>query len=349
MGHWSCPRWRRRVIYPEYAATRTIVGMDPRPAVLIVDDDPALCAALRERLAEDGLSCEAVHDGVAAVEHAITMRPQLIILDLALPELSGDQVFARLQADHRTRYTPVVFLTGSALRADKVRHLRAGADDYVTKPFDLDELAARVQVALRRLRILGGLNPLSGLPGNTAIYEEITARLRAGERFACLYLDIDNFKSFNDRYGFTRGDTLIGALAEAIFAAVADRVEDAFLGHIGGDDFIVLCRAEHAEALATEVVARFGVRSRELHDAGDLAAGGYEAPDRRGLRTRWPIASLSVGIALSDAKAFPTAAALAQTAAEMKTVAKRQHGPHIATDRRHLREAPRPEARFRRS
>src|SRR5256714_2726735 len=314
--------------------------MDVRTAVLIVDDDPAICAALSERLAEDGLSSESVHDGVTAVQRAITLRPQLIVLDLGLPELSGDQVFARLQADHRTRYTPVVFLTGSSRRDDKVRHLRAGADDYVTKPFDLDELAARVQVALRRLRILGGLNPLSGLPGNTAIYEEITARLRAGDRFACLYLDIDNFKSFNDRYGFTRGDTLIGALAEAIFGAVAEYAEDAFLGHIGGDDFIVLCDAEGAEALASEVVARFAVRSRQLHDSAELPAGGYEAPDRRGLRTRWPIASLSVGIAMSDAKAFPTAAALAQTAAEMKTVAKRQHDAHVATDRRHLREAP---------
>lgn len=324
--------------------------MDTRPAVLIVDDDPALCAALRDRLAEDGVSSESVHDGLTAVQCAIATRPQLIILDLALPELPGDQVFARLQADHRTRYTPVVFVTASSLHDDKVRHLRAGADDYVTKPFDLDELAARVQVALRRLRILGGLNPLSGLPGNTAIYEEITARLRAGERFACLYLDIDNFKSFNDRYGFTRGDTLIGALAEAIFGAVAEDGEDAFLGHIGGDDFIVLCAADGAEALASEIVTRFGVRSRELHDAGDVAAGGYEAPDRRGLRTRWPIASLSAGIALSDAKVFPTAAALAQTAAEMKTVAKRQHGPHIAVDRRRrLRELPREEARFRRS
>jgi DNA-binding response OmpR family regulator len=323
--------------------------MDARPAVLIVDDDPAICAAIGDRLALDGVSSESAHDGLTAVERAIGMRPHLIILDLALPELSGDQVFARLQADHRTRYTPVVFLTGSSLRADKVRHLRAGADDYVTKPFDLDELAARVQVALRRLRILGGLNPLSGLPGNTAIYEEITARLRAGERFACLYLDIDNFKSFNDRYGFTRGDTLIGALAEAIFGAVAELGEDAFLGHIGGDDFIVLCGAGTAERLAGDIIARFGVRSRQLHDAGDLAAGGYEAPDRRGLRTRWPIASLSAGIALSDAKAFPTAAALAQTAAEMKTVAKRQQGAHVATDRRHLREAPRQEQRFRRS
>ena len=326
--------------------------MDLRPAVLIVDDDPATCAALAERLAADGLSSTSVHDGVTAIQRAIALRPQLIVLDLGLPELSGDQVFERLQADHRTRYTPVVFLTGSSRRDDKVRHLRAGGDDYVTKPFDLEELAARVHNALRRLRILGGLNPLSGLPGNTAIYEEMTARLRAGERFACVYIDIDNFKSFNDRYGFTRGDTLIAELAEAIFGAVADSADsadEAFLGHIGGDDFVILCGVDEAKALAEEVVARFAIRSRQLHDDGDVAAGGYEAPDRRGLRTRWGLVSVSVGIALSDARAFPTAAALAQAAAEMKTVAKRQSDGRVAVDRRRRSEHTRVEANFRRS
>jgi PleD family two-component response regulator len=323
--------------------------MDARPTVLIVDDDPATCALLSERLAEDGISSEAVHDGVSAVQRAIILRPQLVVLDLGLPELSGDQVFERLQADHRTRYTPVVFLTGSSRSDDKVRHLRAGADDYVTKPFDIEELAARVLTALRRSRTLGGLNPLSGLPGNTAIYEEITARLRAGCAFACLYLDIDNFKSFNDRYGFTRGDTLISELAEAIFGAVAASGEDAFLGHIGGDDFVVLCATGQAEPLAEEIVARFGVRSRQLHDAGDIAAGGYEAPDRRGLRSRWPFASVSVGVALSSTRAFTTAAALAQAAAEMKTVAKRQTERRVALDRRHARAESPAEASFRRS
>jgi PleD family two-component response regulator len=317
--------------------------------VLIVDDDPELCAALAQRLADDGLSSEAVHDGVTAIQRAITLRPQLIVLDLALPELTGDQVFDRLQADHRTRYTPVVFLTGSSRRDDKVRHLRAGADDYVTKPFDLEELVARVQTALRRLRTLGGLNPLSGLPGNTAIYEEMTGRLRASEPFACLYIDIDHFKSFNDRYGFTRGDTLITELAEAIFGAVAASDQEAFLGHIGGDDFVILCAVEEAETLAREVVARFAVRSRQLHDAGDIAAGGYEAPDRRGLRSRWRLASVSVGITLSDIGVFPTAAALAQAAAEMKSVAKRQPEQHVAVDRRHTPSAPHQEGDFRRS
>lgn len=320
-----------------------------QPVVLIVDDDRALCHVLRDRLAMDGVRSESVQDGESAVQRALALRPQLIILDLTLPELPGDQVFARLRSDHRTRYTPVIFLTGMSGRKEKVDHLLAGADDYVTKPFDLDELAARVQAAILRARTLGGLNPLSGMPGNSAIYEAMTTRLRQGQPFACLYLDIDHFKSFNDRYGFTRGDTLIVALAEAIFGAVGSSGEQAFLGHIGGDDFVVLCDDDAAERLAEEIVARFEIRSRQLHDEGDLAAGGYEAPDRRGIRTRWPLASVSAGVALSGADTFFTAAALAQTAAEMKAVAKAQPGSRVAIDRRNADAMARPEAHSGRS
>ncbi|MEP7003311.1 MAG: response regulator [Chloroflexota bacterium] len=321
-----------------------------KPTVLIVDDNRALCDLLSQRLALDGLRTECVHDGLSAVQRAFAIRPQLVVLDLSLPELSGDEVFARLRADHRTRYMPVIFLTARTDRREKVDHLLAGADDYVTKPFDLDELAARVQAAIRRARTLGGLNPLSGWPGNSAIYDEMTTRITHGRRFACLYLDIDHFKSFNDHYGFTRGDTLIVALAEAIFDAVASSGEDAFLGHIGGDDYIVLTDPSAAERLAEDIVARFEVRSRQLHDEGDLAAGGYEAPNRRGLRSHWPLASVSVGIALSGAEtADQTAAALAQIAAEMKGVAKAQRGNRIAVDRRSAEVLARSEAHSARS
>src|SRR5258708_1673674 len=118
------------------------------PTVLLVDDDRALCDLLAERLSLDGLRCDCVYDGLSAVQRAFAIRPQLIVLDLSLPELSGDQVFARLRADHRTRYTPVIFLTGRSGRREKVDRLLAGADDYVTKPFDIDELAARVQAGI---------------------------------------------------------------------------------------------------------------------------------------------------------------------------------------------------------
>lgn len=307
---------------------------DVTPLVLIVDDDPEITALLTELLTGDGLRCETASDGRAAVEMALALRPQLVLLDLSLPLISGDEVFARLRADHRTRYIPIVFLTAAANRKAVISHLLAGGDDYVTKPFDIDELSARVQATLRRARTFGGLNPISGLPGNSAIHEEMSDRLRDGKTFACVYLDIDNFKPFNDHYGFTRGDTLILALAEAIFAAVEGTASDAFLGHIGGDDFVMLCVPDEAEALAADVIKRFGSAARTLHDETDTLANGYEAEDRRGIRMRWPLASVSAGIAVGGER-YLSAAAVAQAAAEMKTQAKSGTGGRVAFDRRH--------------
>jgi len=306
---------------------------DVTPLVLIVDDDPAITAPLTELLTGDGLRCETASDGRTAVEMAMALRPQLVLLDLSLPVISGDEVFARLRADHRTRYIPIVFLTAAANRKAVISHLLAGGDDYVTKPFDIDELSARVQATLRRARTLGGLNPISGLPGNSAIHEEMSERLRGGRTFACVYLDIDNFKPFNDHYGFTRGDTLILALAEAIFAAVESAGSDAFLGHVGGDDFVMLCAPDEAEALAADVIERFGSAARALHDEADILADGYEAEDRRGIRTRWPLASVSAGVAVGGER-YSSAAAVAQAAAEMKTRAKASTGGRVAVDRR---------------
>ena len=306
------------------------------PLVLIVDDDPEITALLTELLTGDGMRCETASDGQTAVELATTLRPQLVLLDLSLPVLSGDEVFARLRADHRTRYIPIVFLTAAGNRKAVISHLLAGGDDYVTKPFDIDELSARVQATLRRAHTLGGLNPISGLPGNSAIHEEMTERLRDGRTFACVYLDIDHFKPFNDHYGFTRGDTLILALADAIFAAVETAGSEAFLGHVGGDDFVMLCDPDEAEALAADVIARFGSAARALHDEADALAGGYEAEDRRGVRMHWPLASVSAGIAVGGER-YASAAALSQAAAEMKTHAKKGTGGRVAVDRRHAR------------
>jgi len=297
------------------------------PLVLVIDDDRDLCAVIVEALEPDGLRCAVAHDGRTGIEMAVDLRPDLIILDLILPNVSGDEVLGRLQADHRTRYTPVVLVTASNSSEEKVRHLRAGADDYITKPFDLSELAARVLTALRRARTLGGLNPLSGLPGNAAIFDEIARRLARREPFACLYVDLDHFKSFNDRYGFTRGDELIRALASSIFDTVAALgCEDCFLGHIGGDDFVVLAGLDRARALADGIVASFTAHSRDLHDEVDRVSGGYEAVDRRGRRIRWSLATVSIGIAVADAGRFASPAALAQVAAELKVEAKRRPG-----------------------
>jgi diguanylate cyclase (GGDEF)-like protein len=251
-----------------------------------------------------------------------------------MPFMTGDEVHKELRRDPRTRYVPVVFVTAKRTTGELAARLRNGADDFVAKPFDVDELVARIASALRRAAELRSLNPLSGLPGNLSITHEIDALLAENADAACLYVDVDHFKDFNDRHGFARGDRLIAHLAELLNQTVGEVGDDTFIGHVGGDDFVVLAPGGLAEELAREIIRRFDTSIPALYDTEDRARGWVEAPDRRGRTRRVPFATVSIGIVPLMPERFASAIEVARAAAEMKEVAKRRSGSGYAVDRR---------------
>jgi diguanylate cyclase (GGDEF)-like protein len=299
--------------------------------VLVVEDDEATRGALRALLDDAGYVCDEASDGERAVAAMRDARFDLVLLDLALPGMSGADLHRQLRQDPRTRFLPIVFLTAHADRQVKLEQIQAGAEDFIAKPYDADELLARVGAAVRRSSGLRAVNPLSGLPGNPTITEEIDSRLARGEHFALLYVDIDRFKEFNDHYGFTRGDCVITLLAEILIqAAGADR----FVGHIGGDDFVLLARADEFEAVAEGITRRFDEAIRVLYEPEDRERGWIEAHDRRGRLRNIQFATVSIGIVNVPPGRFTGATAAARAAAEVKEVAKRQPGSAWAVDRR---------------
>ncbi|HKY50129.1 MAG TPA: response regulator [Candidatus Limnocylindria bacterium] len=302
--------------------------------MLVADDDSATRALIDMALQEAGYDCVLAADGQSALKQARALRPDLIVLDIGMPLLSGDEVHRELRRDPRTRYIPVVFVTAKRTTGEMAARLRNGADDYIAKPFDVDELVARIGSALRRATELRSLNPLSGLPGNVSIAHEIDTLLAEGEDAACLYVDVDHFKEFNDRHGFARGDRLIAHLAELLGQAVDEVGDEAFIGHVGGDDFVVLAPSSLAEELAKEIIRRFDASIPELYDEEDRARGWVESPDRRGRTRRVPFATLSIGIVPLITERFAGATDVARAAAEMKEVAKRRTGSGYAIDRR---------------
>jgi len=302
--------------------------------VLVADDDAPTRALIDLALQEAGYDCVLAADGNAALEQARATRPDLVVLDVGMPFLSGDEVHRELRRDRRTRYIPVVFITAKRTTAETTARFRNGADDFVSKPFDVDELVARIASALRRAAELRSLNPLSGLPGNLSIAHEIDARLADSSEVACLYVDVDHFKDFNDRHGFTRGDRLIAHVAELLSQVVGETSEDTFIGHVGGDDFVVLVPGDRAERLAREIIARFDATIPALYDAEDRARGWVEAPDRRGRTRRIPFVTVSIGFVPLRPDRFTGATEVARAAAEMKEVAKRRSGSGYALDRR---------------
>jgi diguanylate cyclase (GGDEF)-like protein len=239
-----------------------------------------------------------------------------------------------------TASLPIVVLTARGLPAHRVLGLTAGADDYITKPFDTSELIARIRSALRRNREMRDVSPLTGLPGNhrilAAIAERFAARLERGAEYAVCYVDLDNFKTVNDVYGFYRGDQMITALAAALQAAtVAVAGPPVFLGHIGGDDFLIVCTPEQIGPVTAHGLAAFERASRPLYDAADLNRGYFEVVDRQGTLRRHGLLTVSIGVALSSQRAFLDHREVVAAASEMKQVAKRSAGSVVAVDRRH--------------
>ncbi|WP_018350075.1 GGDEF domain-containing protein [Longispora albida] len=180
------------------------------------------------------------------------------------------------------------------------------------------------------LRELREASPLTGLPGNTRIRRELSGRISAHQPFALCHLDIDRFKSVNDTYGFVRGDELILLLAAVLRRTAAGE----FIGHVGGDDFVVICGPRRAEALLNATITEFERRVPAVYDPAHAQQGYLTTVDRRGETRKWELATLSVGVATSEHRRYADPAEVVSAAAEMKSVAKREPGSHVAVDRR---------------
>ncbi len=305
--------------------------------VLVADDDDDIRAYLDVTLGLAGFEVILARDGVEALELAREHTPDAVLLDVMMPRLDGFEALRRLREDARTSHLPVLMLTARVQRDDLIDGLDAGADDYVTKPFDSDILLARLRAMLRRADRERARNPLTGLPGNARIVTELAERLRAEDPMALLYVDLDQFKPYNDHYGWLRGDEAIRAVADLLRQVEQDLGgERSFVGHVGGDDFVVIVEPESAEAIAREICERFDRLSPTLYDPADRMAGSIEVADRRGVPQRYSLLSLSVGIATTDRRDFDHQGEVVTVATEMKRYAKTRGGGRstYAIDRR---------------
>lgn len=306
----------------------------PRPRVLVADADAALARFVAADLETEGFAVELACDGAQVLARALVSQPDLVLLDVDLPVLGGVEVLRRLRTHPPTSSLPVVLVSSGAQAAERVHGILAGADDFLVKPFDVLELVARVAGVLRRTADHRALSPLTGLPGNHRIDVEIAARAATHASYAVCHVDLDEFKAFNDAYGFQRGDGILLMLARCLQDAVGHAgPPPAFLGHVGGDDFIVVCTAEQAEPLCDEALRAFDEQVPGHYDPADVARGWLEVLDRRGELRRHALVSVSVGVA-SYVGGDRDHRAVVAAASEMKSVAKGVPGSLVAVDRR---------------
>src|SRR5688500_2623016 len=306
-----------------------------RELILVADDDEDIVRFVEVNLRLEGFEVATAPDGEQALQSAYDLVPDLMLLDVMMPRIDGFEVCQRLRADPRTKNMSVIMLTAKSLSADKVVGLTAGADDYMIKPFDPVELVARVKSALRRAREMRAINPLTQLPGNVQIQEEVASRVASGEDFALMYIDLNDFKAYNDFYGFARGDEVIKLLAKCAGQAVQRTAgAEGFLGHIGGDDFVAIVDPEKAEDMATAIITCWDDAIPGLYDEADASRGYIEVADRRKEMHRFPMTTVSVGIATNTNRPIRSHWEASEIATEMKTFAKSQGKSAYAIDRR---------------
>jgi diguanylate cyclase (GGDEF)-like protein len=303
--------------------------------ILVVDDDPDILQFVEMNLEMEGFETHTAEGGRLALELARERPPDLILLDVMMPELDGLTVLRRLRSSPATSSIPVVLLTAKALAEDRVRGLDLGADDYITKPFDIEELLARVKAVLRRAQQMRDLSPLTGLPGNFRISRELEERVSGGGEFAIVHADLDNFKSFNDHYGFMRGDSVIKYTAQVLLdAAEASGDPEVFVGHVGGDDFVAVINPNYVEEFCKAVVTNFDQGILDFYDTADALQGYIEVTDRKGERHAFPVSSISMGVATNVRRPVKSEWEASAIASEMKEYAKRQPGSSYQIDRR---------------
>ena len=303
--------------------------------ILVVDDDPLMRRIVVQSLGRSTYDIVEAESGVAGVECAIEQHPDLILLDVMMPEMDGFEVIRRLRAHPRTQSVPIILLTALGEMTEKVHGMQLGADDYMTKPFDPRELRARVQTHLKRSELYLQSSPLTNLPGNHAIHQVLSTRLATQEPLAVLYFDLSNFKSYNDIYGWLAGDEVIKRLGNIIVSAALDSSDkNVFVGHIGGDDFVVVTNPTCAEGIAQRSIQEFDRIIPEYYLPEDRARGYVETVDRQGQHRRVPIISLGIAIVTNEHRTIEHPVQIAQIAAEIKRYLKTLPGSQVVFDRR---------------
>ncbi|MBI3172694.1 MAG: response regulator [Chloroflexi bacterium] len=286
--------------------------------LLVVEDDVDIANMLKIYFTGLQYEVDVANRGSDALEKTRHVLPHLIVLDIMLPDIDGYEVCRNLRTNTRTSHIPVIFLTQKDERSDKLQGLELGADDYITKPFDIEELKLRVMGAIRRSERESLTDPRSGLPAGRLIEEQLRRIIRE-ESWALLDIRVNNFESFRDVYGFVAGDDVLRFTAMMI-GEVVDEVGSSsdFIGHAGGDNFIVITRDERAAALKQRLKGRFAEEVLTHYNFIDRQQGFIQAPKSDGGMEKVPFMTFSIGVVSPSQQSFADIREITELAAEAR-------------------------------
>ena len=289
-----------------------------RGRILVVEDDTDISNMLRIYFTSQGYEVVVTARGGEAIDRCRAELPHVIVLDIMLPDIDGYEVCSRLRTNLRTSHIPIIFLTQKDERSDKIAGLELGADDYITKPFDIEELRLRVQNAQRRAERESLTNPITGLPSGKLIEEQLRLLMRKAN-WGLLYVGLPGIEVFSDMYGFVAGDEVL-RFAALIMGETVDQMGTAedFIGHVGGDDFIIITQGDRGEAMAEALTKRFNAEVGPHYDFKARQQGFVVYKGRDGKEQRAALMTMAIGIIKPDEEGFTDIREITEAAADSR-------------------------------
>ena len=304
--------------------------------IYIIDDDESSVQIFKE-LFKAEKEFKFIGVKTEQIDVALKNIPFLIIINEDAIEVDVIEVCRKIRNDEDNRITPIIVVSSNIDRTHRINVLKESVEYYIKKPVDTAYLYYTLKNLNRLLTMNRRISPLTGLPGNVQIHAELKKRLSNKEEFTVLYLDLDNFKAYNDVYGFLKGDKIIQFTARTILQCVHKYfTENAFIGHIGGDDFVAIIPTTEVNNICQEIIATFDKEVSQFFTPEDLEKGYIEVANRKGVMEQFTLTSISIGAVIVEKDRFENILEIGEVGAQVKHVAKSIVGSSYAIDRRHV-------------
>ena len=302
--------------------------------IYIIDDDESSIIVFRELFKNDP-EYKFISVTSDQIDIALKNIPSIIIVNEDAIEVDVLDLCKKIRRDEDNSITPIIVVSSNSEKEHRIEILKESVEYYIKKPVNAQYLYFTIKNLSRLLTINRRISPLTGLPGNVQIHAELKKRISNKEDFSVLYLDLDNFKAYNDVYGFLKGDQIIKFTADTIIRCVHEYVPDgSFIGHIGGDDFIAILPILHCEKVCESIISNFDVQVVKFFTEEDVENGYIEVANRKGVIEQFALTSISIGVVEADKGRFSNMLEIGEVGAQVKHLAKSIMGSSYSIDRR---------------
>lgn len=302
--------------------------------IYIIDDDETSVLVFRELFKND-TEYKFISVKSEQIDVALRNIPTIIIINEDAIDVDTVELCKKIRNDDDNSITPVIVVSSNSDKEHRIEILKESVEYYIKKPVNAQYLYYTIKNLGRLLSINRRISPLTGLPGNVQIHAELKKRISNRENFSVLYLDLDNFKAYNDVYGFLKGDEIIKYTADTIVRCVHNYIhEGAFVGHIGGDDFIAIVPILNCDEICKNIIASFDAHVTKFFTEEDIEKGYIEVANRKGIIEQFPLTSISIGVVEADVGRFANMLEIGEVGAQVKHNAKSVMGSSYFIDRR---------------